>query len=182
VAIVVISDPLDTEANSYVSVAEVLAYLTDRVSNDAFRVAWDRLADDQKNRYVVNATRSLDTMATWIGERYWYKQLLDWPRSNAWYDGFLIDSNEVPTRIKEATIEFIMWQMENDDAVSTGENTQFDKIKVGPIEIDFNEQVGGSPKKYFPDIIAYLLEGYGSLNNPDLPGANRLKQVKLFRA
>lgn len=181
-AITVVSDPLDPSANSYVSLAEVLLYLTDRAKTDGYRVAWNRLSTDQQSRLAVNATRLLDSMTTWIGDRYWYDQKLSWPRSNAYYDGYLLDNTEFPERIKDATCEMIMWMMENDESISVGENAQFDRIKIGPIEIDFNEQIGGASKTYCPDIVAYLLEGYGAINSPNIPGANRLKQAKLSRA
>lgn len=181
-ALVVNNEPLDPSANSYVSLAEMVAYLTDRVVNQAYLTAWTRLSADQQARYLVNATRFLDSAVSWIGDRYYRDQQLDWPRLNAYYDGFLLHTTEFPTRVKEACCEMAMWQMENNGAISTGENAQFDKIKVGPIEIDFNEQVGGTPQKYFPDVVAMLLAGYGTVENPDLPGDKRLKQVRLQRA
>lgn len=181
-ALVVNNDPLDPSANSYVSLAEMVTYLTDRVVNDAYRIAWDRLSDDQRARFLVNSTRFLDSAVAWIGERYYRDQKLDWPRLNAYYDGFLLHTTEFPDRVKEATCEMAMWQMENQGIVSIGQNQQFDKIKVGPIEIDFSEQTGGSAQKYFPDVIAYLLAGYGTVENPNLPGDKKLKVVRLERS
>ena len=181
-AITINSTPLDPLCNSYVSLAEMLAYVTDRKPDPAVRTAWVALSDDLKATYLANATRSLDYSCEWIGDRYSRDQKLDWPRSNAYYDGFLLDNTTFPQAVKDATCEMACWSMENNGVISISQNAGYDSIKVGPINIDFNENVGGSANKYFPDEVAYLLADYGVMRNPDLPGANRIRTTHLQRA
>lgn len=180
--ITVVSDPLNPSANSYVSLAEMLAYVTDRVPNTAVSTAWTALSSNAKATYLVNATRSLDYSVQWIGDRYSRDQKMDWPRVNAYVDGFYLDNTTVPAAIKDAACEMAVWSMQNNGVVSIQQNQAFDSIKVGPINIDFNEQVGGTSEKYFPDVVAALLSEYGQMNNPNLPGAKQIRQVRLHRA
>ncbi len=181
-AITIVTDPFDPLCNSYVSLAEMVTYLTDRVPDETVLTAWTALADALKATYLVNATRSLDMMVEWIGDRYSRDQKLDWPRVNAYVDGFLLDQITFPDRVKEGAMEMAIWSMQNDGVVSVQQNAAFDSIKVGPINIDFNENVGGARNQYFPDVLAYLLSEYGQLFNPNLPGANTMKVAKLQRA
>lgn len=181
-ALVVDNDPFSTSANSYVDLAEMLEYVSTRVPDQAVTTAWTALTTDQQSMYVVNATRSLDSSCEWLGELYYREQKLDWPRTGVWVDGWLQPETEVPHQVKEATCEMAIWSMSNNGLVAVGQNASFDSIKVGPINIDFNERVGGSADKYFPDIVAMLLRDFGTMTNPDLPGANKLKVARLIRA
>ena len=121
-------------------------------------------------------------MAEWIGDRYSRDQRMDWPRVNAYVDSFLLDQITFPIAVKEATCEMAIWSMKNAGAVSVDQNSQFDSIRVGPISINFNEAVGGSGSTYFPDIVAYLLAEYGTLNDPNVPSSKRIRTVRLIRA
>lgn len=180
--ITVVTSPFSTGCNSYVSIADMLTYVTDRVANPAVLTAWEALSDELQATYLVNATRSLDMMVEWIGDRYSRDQKLDWPRVNAYVDGFLLDQISFPQRVVEATCEMAIWAMENAGIISVTQNATYDSIKVGPIAIDFNEQVSSASEKYFPDIIAYLLSEYGEIANPNLPNSNRMRVARLQRA
>lgn len=179
--LVVDSTPLSPTNNSYASVEEATEYVSTRVSLDMFS-SWDSLDDEDKKKYLVNASRALDSMCEWIGDRYSRDQGLKWPRMNAWVDGWLLDQTTFPKAVVEATIEQALWSMDNSGAVSVTGNSQFDSIKVGPIAIDFNESAGLATQEFFPDIVAALLKDYGGINQPDLPANNMLKQVRLVRA
>jgi hypothetical protein len=132
--------------------------------------------------YVVNATRSVDASCDWIGYKYSRDQKMDWPRYDVWVDTFMLDVTIVPAAVKEATCEMAIWSMSNNGLVAVGQNAAFDSIKVGPINIDFSEAVGGSSDKYFPDIVAMLLRDLGSMSNPPLPGARQMKVARTYRA
>lgn len=181
-ALVVDNDPFSTSANSYVSSAEMLDYVSTRVPDSAVLTAWNALTTDQQSMYVVNATRSIDQLCEWSGERYFREQKLDWPRTGVWVDGWLQPETEVPMKVKEATFEMAIWAMSNNGLVAVGQNASFDSIKVGPINIDFNERVGGTADKYFPDIVPILLSDLGQMQNPNLSGANKIKVARLIRA
>jgi len=156
-------------------------YLRDRVSETVFDL-WDALDVEVQRTYMVNATRFLDYAVEWIGDRYSRDQRLDWPRVNAFFDGYYLDPITFPQQVMDAACEMARWMMENDGVISVAQNAAFDSIKVGPIAIDFNENVSGTKDKYFPDVVAYILSGLGTVQPPDIPGSNRLKQVKLQRA
>lgn len=181
-ALVVDNSPLSPTCNSYASVAEMDAYVTDRVPDPAVKSAWDGLSDELQATYLVNATRTIDSCAEWIGRKYYREQRLDWPRYDAYVDGYLLDVDVFPSAVVEATCEMAIWAMQNAGLVAIQQNVTFDSVKVGPITIDFNEQVGGSMDKYFPDIVAMILSDLATLRNPNLPSANQLKVARLTRA
>jgi hypothetical protein len=152
------------------------------VADATVAAAWTALNADAKARYLVNATRLLDSMVEWIGDRYSRDQKLSWPRVNAFVDGFYVENTIVPTPVMDATIELMVFNMANAGELSSPTNSAFDSVKVGPITIDFNEGVADTGKKFFPDILPYLLRDYGSVNNPDLPSSRMMKMGRLQRA
>jgi hypothetical protein len=182
-ALVVDNVPMSPTCNSYASLAEMLAYVTERVPDPAVLAAWTSLTEAQKSMYLVNATRSIDSFADWVGDRYYSQQRLDWPRYNTWIDGrYWLETAIFPSQVIEATCEMAIWMMQQNGVVAQAQNLAYDSIKLGPITIDFNETAGGTLNKYFPDVIAIILKDLAVLNNPDLPSANRLKVATLHRA
>lgn len=181
-ALVVNSTPLDSANNSYASLAEAAEYVLTRVPDEALQASWDDLSEELKSAYLVNASRTLDDLCNWIGDRYSRDQGLKWPRINAYVDGYLVDQITFPRAVVEATIEMAVWSMTISGDVSVSSNAQYDSIKVGPIAIDFNEGAGIPTNSYFPDIVAVLLRDYGGIQAPVLPSNNSLRQAHLVRA
>lgn len=181
-ALVVNNTPLDSANNSYASLAESDEYVATRIVDEATRTAWEDLDEDQKATYLVNASRTLDDLAEWIGDKYSRDQGLDWPRVNAYVDGYIVDQITFPPPVVEATIEMAVWSMTNSGAVTVSNNSQYDSIKVGPIAIDFNESAGIASTRHFPDIVAILLQDYGGIHAPEIPSNTMMKQVRLVRA
>ena len=185
-ALVIDNEPLSPTCNSYASAAEMGAYIAERVPDPAVAVAWGALTPEQQAMYLVNATRTLNSLAEWYGDRYYnypYQQL-DHPRYNLYVGGQSVNTNttEFLQPLIEATCEMAIWAMQQAGVVAQAQNLAFDSIKLGPITIDFNESAGGTLNKYFPDIVAIILKDLATMNNPDLPGANRLKVAKVHRA
>lgn len=177
------NDPLAAGCNTYVSASEMATYVEDRCPDPEVGAAWRLLSNELKATYLVNATRSIDMIMDWsIGTKYSRDQNLDWPRYNAWVEGYLLDSTTFPEPVKDATCEMAIWAMQNNGLVAVSQDAAYDSIKVGPLTIDFNQDVQGPLNKYYPDIIAYLLKDYGSVGNPMIPGANMAKNVTLRRA
>lgn len=181
-ALVIDTSPFSATCNSYASSAGMNEYVSTRVPNPATVAAWENLEPAQQAMYLVNATRSIDSYAEWIGDRYSRDQRLDWPRVNAYVDSFIIDQISFPLEVVEATYEMALWLMLNSGETYVDQSSSYDAIKVGPITIDFNQQVLGSARQYFPDAVAALLKDLGSIQNPDLPGQTKLKIGKLQRA
>lgn len=173
--------PLSPTCNSYASLADAAEYVSTRVSDADLVTTWEDLDADVQAQYLVNASRSLDAMCTWIGDRYSGTQGLKWPRYNAFVDGYLLDSITFPVNLVAATIEMALWALTNSGAVKTTSNAQFDSIKVGPIAIDFNEGAGVATNSFYPDIVAILLQDLGGIAQPNLPSNNMMKVVRLVR-
>lgn len=180
-ALTVDNSPLSPTCNSYASLAGMLTYLANQAPEEILD-AWNDLTDQQRAMYLVNATRTIDGLATWIGDKYFTDQKLKWPRSNAWVDGFLIDSVTFPQKLVDATYEQAVWMMQNDGLVSVKQSDSYSQVRVGPIGIHFNQRLARSSEQYFPDIVAILLADLGQLNDPNIPGATSLKLARLHRA
>jgi hypothetical protein len=160
----------------------MLSYVTDLAASETLLEQWNDLSAAMKAAHLVNASRRLDGLMTWIGDRYSEEQNLKWPRVNAVVDGFLIDSITFPLPVKSATCEMALWLMTNENAIAVTQGAAYSAIRVGPINVDFNDKLATASEKYCPDMVAIILADYGELNSPDLPGSNKLKVARLFRA
>lgn len=182
--ITVVALPFDTTCNSYVSSEDMETYVTDRVVDASQKATWAGLTDDQKASYLVNATRSLDSLFDWFGYKYSRDQKLKWPRADVYVEGYWVDNTTFPEPVVQATCELALFMAENEGATSVTSGGQFDSLAVGPLKIDFNEASPASltGTKFFPDILPILLKDYGTVAMPDIPGASTLKQSRLVRA
>lgn len=182
--ITIVAIPLDPTCNSYVSSEDMMTYVNDRVADQTVVDAWTALSDDDKAMYLVNSARSLDSFADWNGLKYSRDQQLKWPRTDVWIEEFWVDNTTFPIPVIQAACELALFMMTNDGATSVSSGGVFDSIGVGPLRIDFNNgsPVNATGTKFYPDILPILLKDYGSLEPPDVPGSNRLKQVRLTRA
>lgn len=181
-ALVLNTSPGSDQANSYVGLEEMREYVETRVADESVAEAWVDLEPAARVRLLVNATRAIDMATHWLGQKYYHRQALAWPRYQVYVEGFMLETTTIPQRVKEAVMEMAIWSMGNGEATSVGQNAEFDSIKVGPIAIDFNESAGGTSKTYYPDVVAYLLRGLGEVSNPELPSNNRMKVARLVRA
>jgi len=183
-ALVVDSDPLSPTCNSYASLAEMASYVVDHDASATEEVvgAWDGLEVNQRSAYLVDATRRLDGLMDWIGEKSTLEQNLKWPRINAVVEDFYLDPTMIPPPVIDATCEMAIWLMQNAGVVAVTQSQAYSAIRVGPINIDFNDQLQTAPQQYAPDIIAVLLKDYGQLTNPNLPGTRQIKIARLIRA
>ena len=95
-----------SDSESYISVADASSYHTARgntawaaLATDALREAALRRATD----YMRQAYRS-----RWQGYKVNEDQALDWPRYDVEVEGYAIDSDVVPTEIKNACAELAL--------------------------------------------------------------------------
>lgn len=175
------NSPLSLTCNSYVSLAEVVTYVTTRVADPTVADAWSDLDTSVQATYVTNASRSLDGLVDWIGHRYSGDQRLKWPRSGAVVDGYLLESTTFPQAVKDATCEMVVWYMANEGVVSVKQQDAYSAIKVGPINIDFNSKLSQSADKYCPDVVSIILRDLGVVHMPGVPGSLQAKTVGLTR-
>lgn len=138
-------------ANSYVSRADGDAYADTRL----YATAWTGASADDKDRALIQATRTLDQEFQFNGYKANSAQALQWPRIECpdpdapgysssialqFIPGAYVDPTVVPQAVKDATIELAI-------ALLTGDRTgdaQGDGIKkvaiAGALEIEFNGQ------------------------------------------
>jgi hypothetical protein len=180
--LVIDTSPFSPTCNSYASIAKADDYVSTQVADLTVAAAWAALSTDQKSMYLVNATRFLDSSCVYIGDRYSRDQKLDWPRVNAWVQGFLLDVVTFPEKIIEATIEMALFTMGTSGAISVQGQEALQSLQVGPIHLKFNDNSGQPAYRYFPDIVAYLLRDLGTMTNPNVPSAKSIKTVNLIRA
>ena len=130
-----------TGANSYVSEADITTYASDRgVTLTGVAVL------------RVQAMDYLESMQ-FIGTKSDDSQPLQWPRDNAYIDGYLIDSDAIPQLLKDAecTICIAIFQGYNPLAPLT---PGIKKQKVGEIEIEYQD---GAYPLTTATTIAYVL-------------------------
>jgi hypothetical protein len=182
VALVLDSTPFSPTQNSYASASEVNAYVQNRLVSATLQTSWDNLDAPVQAAYIVNATRALDNICSWIGVQYSRDQLLRWPRTNAWIENFQLDVTTTPTPVKEATAEMAVWLMSNDGSALEQGNEAYNRIQVGPIRIQFNENSGSPATRYMPDVVAQILRDYATFDAPSTPGGKQAHTAYLQRS
>ena len=133
-------------ANSYVSVADADTYhATYTGSTD-----WSGAANATKERALISATQYLDIEheGRWRGVKGSSTQSLSWPRANAVdYDGYTVDSDIVPQKLKDACCELALRVVLGDDllgVVTEPGDVASESVTVGPISTAV-EYVNGRP-------------------------------------
>ena len=139
------------DANSYVSLAEAVAYAASTTGPAA--AAWLDLSPDKQAQSLITAARRLDE-EDYAGRKAKYSQALQWPRVGARdEDGRPIPSSTVPRVVRAAQIEIAMSYGEG-DPYGGGELDGYSAVKVGPISIDLRD---GAKPGALPDQVRRLL-------------------------
>ena len=139
-----------TNADSYVSIADADIYLAVHHSSST----WDALDTPAKEIALKKATRYLDHIYgdRWVGKRLKQEMSLDWPRYHAYdEDGWLLDTDAVPQRIKDATAELALRSYSNEliSDLTTPGTIKRERSKVGPLEEEIEYAGGrGQQRKY----------------------------------
>jgi len=159
-----------TNANSYVSVQEASDYL---ISNNYSYPTWDDLDTGDKQKLLSWASRYLDQRARWNGTKTVEDSGLRWPRTDVYdRDGILIEPDEIPEQLKEATNEMARYLMTNDRSQDRSQDG-LKEVQVDVIRLVFNENYR-LPE--VPNEINQILAGLGSVT-----GGNP-QYVKIRRA
>jgi len=147
-----------TDANAYATIAQVDQHNDDFVAD----TSWDAATDVAKQAAIREATIYLDSRfnTRWRGLRTDEDQSLDWPRS--WiedFDGFAIESDEMPTALIQATAELAIKVEGGEDLMadlSDPGTIKRKKTKVGPIEVDTTYMDGNPQFKKYRKVDALL--------------------------
>lgn len=181
-AVVLNATPSSASANAYLLVAAADAYVESYVLDEATRLAWAALSDDDKARLIIQATRQIDWYFEFKGQKTVFDQALQWPRMHVWRDRLdYVDYTTIPNEVIHATMEQLLFLMENGDETPAGDQAQFDEIAVGPIKIAYNENASLPARVYVCDKAVSILKDFGCAHNPDIPAANRGYSVRVDR-
>lgn len=140
--------------DTYATVSQADDYLLGSVTADSWRAL---ATDEDKARYLVSATRSLDRQR-WLGEKTESTQPLAWPRTGTGVDG--VEDDVVPQDIINASIELAA-SLVDDSAPLTSQNNEqtTQSLKAGSAAITFFRGAGGEPSRY-PFNIMELIRDY----------------------
>ena len=150
-------------ANSYISLADANTYFEAR-RNPA---TWTEADDAAREQALRVGTDYLDAKYgdMWVGIRNTKTQALDWPRALAYdLDGYPIETDEVPKRLKHATAEMALRYLtapdellpdvaQDDQGIASESNT------VGPISQSISYQGGKAYSKRFTTVERLLKTG-----------------------
>lgn len=132
--IIVEDGTIVTNANSYVTTAELDTYATARGVT---------IISGDREKYLLLAMDYLEPLR-FIGTKYSATQALQWPRSGAYIDGYLLDEDAIPTLLKNAEMQIAMSISEGYSPVAVIERAT-KKEKVGPLEVEYQAGAASSP-------------------------------------
>lgn len=158
-ALIVEDGTIVTGAESYISVADADTYFTARAN-----AVWDALADADKEAALRKATDYMTGRygLRWKGDRVSELQALDWPRSSAYANGFLIDSGSVPVAVQRACAELAVRASADDLAPDVG--AQVKQEVVGPISVTYADGARQDTRYALVDsMLAAYLKGAGQI-------------------
>ncbi len=167
-------------ANSYVSLAEVADYIATHHIPAATLAAWNALANDAaREKLLIQATQLLDRHVGWRGYIFGDAQSLSWPRSCATdRHGRDIETSVVPAFVKEFQIETALWILEQEGEIPSVGSGEFDSIRVGALEIDFNEK-GAARRSFLPESVIAALSPMGSYTAGITGGAHSVQLSRM---
>ena len=132
-------------ANSYATIADGNSYHASHL----FASTWHQANDSTKEKALMWATRLIDDYFEFTGEKSHKDNALKWPRNGAYdNEGWLIDNNEIPTSLKNATAEWARAMITEDrTAFLETDDRGYKRIKAGSLEleVDVNDRKGVVP-------------------------------------
>lgn len=126
-------------SNSYITLAEWQTYWTAR---NIDLTAHGH--DDSHNANLVQAADFLDRNYSWVGTAQYQTQSMAWPRiTNVYVDGWPINEDTIPQRLKDAQAElaYLIHEGLTPWATITG-SVKRTMAKAGPVETE-TEYLGG---------------------------------------
>jgi len=160
-AFIVEDGTIVTDANSYVSLTEADAFLTNSLTRDA----WLCLSDDVKEQLLVAASRWLDQQSRWNGTRVSATSDLRWPRAGVCdRDGLPIAEDSIPVQLRQAVMELASFFTVADNNPTRFSDLQgFEEITVDVITLRWAEGYDQTARRFLPGLNT-LLTGLGSVN------------------
>lgn len=150
--------PGGSQSNSYCLLVEANAYHAQTLNASA----WTAASDANKEIALQWATRILDEQVEWVGEIASADQALRWPRFDVYTrDNILLDSDSIPTFLKNATAELAK-QLLASDRTAESSSVGIAELTVDVVRIVFdkNEQ-----KAVLPPSVYNMVKAYGMAND-----------------
>lgn len=147
-------------AESYLSIADIEAYFAKYGREPS---GWSALTTTQKEQRARQAAQYLDMtyINRWKGVRVVEEQALSWPRAGVEdQDGWGLDSDSVPQRVKDAQAELVARATANEllTDVDTPGTIASKSVSLGPLSESVS-YVGGSKQQKEYTVVDRLLEG-----------------------
>lgn len=149
----------DPDANSYCTVE----FADDYISTNAFVSSdWLALEDVAKQKYLVRASKYLDRIVKWNGERVDDESGLRWPRSGVFdADNFEIPESVIPEVLQEAVAELASQFASGEDWTQPQDGRGIKEVQVDVLDITYDTAVSG--RATLPDLIMQMLESLGEV-------------------
>uniref|UniRef100_A0AB74UKF3 Putative DnaT-like domain-containing protein n=1 Tax=Caulobacter phage BL57 TaxID=3348355 RepID=A0AB74UKF3_9VIRU len=158
----------DPAANSYCDVQFADDYI---YANVYASTPWEALEDEDKERFLVRASKYLDRTVDWNGTKVEEDSGLRWPRAGVTdVDGFMIRDDVIPPQLMEATAELAAALVAN-DWTSPQTTRGMREIQVDVIELKFDSEI---QRGSMPDIVMQILEGLGVVKTGTKPAFKKI--------
>lgn len=153
-------------ANSYCTLAEAQAYHDVHL----YASAWTDAEDDNKVIALIWATRTLDEMCEWAGDKVTQEQALRFPRYNVYdQDGFIQVHTAIPQWLKNATAELARHLLTKDRLQSMEDAiTGLKSVQAGPVAVEFDsmDRITVFPQSVQQIIAPYITNSTGGFQIP----------------
>ena len=145
--------------NSYVSLADAVAYMADRLYADA----WDSATDAQRTKALIMAATALDSQ-NWKGSITSDDQAMAWPRTGVydreWRE---VDSATVPQAVVNAQCEIALGILTEDPA--DARDPAVKRMKAGSVEVEYRSAISAASAirgAALPLVKPFLIDAGGS--------------------
>lgn len=158
----------DPDANSYGAVEDA----DDYISTLAQSSDWDALVEDDKEKFLVRASRYIDQVVKWNGCRVDQDSGLRWPRAGCYdQDGFEISDDVIPILLQQAVFEFAAYLASGEDYTTPSGTLGFKEIKVDVIDLKMDiTHIRAS----LPDYVIEMLQCLGEVQRGTRPAFKKI--------
>jgi hypothetical protein len=132
-ALVIETGALVSGANSYVTVANFSDWA-------ASRGVTHTVDDNEIEQKILRAMDYFESLR-FLGVKRDENQSLQWPREQVYIDGYSVDSDEIPTQVKNALYELVKAEFDGDSYMSPQER-QVTSEKIGDISVTYKDNAG----------------------------------------
>jgi len=149
--IIVEDGSIVTDANSYVSVADLEEFaLARNITLPA--------TDPEKEALLIAAMDYLEAQR-YKGNKYSRDQELQWPRSGVVIDGFTVGTDEIPTDLKKAELQLAVEAINTSlqpNVIPSAKGAVIQETVEGAVSVSYAEPVSPGAQPVFTKVDAYL--------------------------